>query len=145
MYLFPLLNQKLSVLASCCQSNRSESDMPGSQAANEPLTKGLLHPSLKEEKRNPRKKQLIQSVSSCFINVNCPGCYKITTVPSQSQWFSVRAVHLCAASLPEERPNSQKVVPLEESKSSDPSRFMNLCFVTENRITDSVILVNLLR
>ncbi|XP_023083294.1 40S ribosomal protein S27-like [Piliocolobus tephrosceles] len=40
-----------------------------------PLAKDLLHPSPEEEK----------SPNSCFMDVKCPGCYKITTVFSYAQ------------------------------------------------------------
>ncbi|XP_032354286.1 40S ribosomal protein S27-like [Camelus ferus] len=50
-----------------------------------PLARDLLHPSLEEEKKKHKKKQLFQSPNSFFKNVECPGCYKITTVFSQAQ------------------------------------------------------------
>ena len=45
-----------------------------------PLAKDLLHPSPEEEKRKHKKKRLVQSPNSYFMDVKCPGCYKITTV-----------------------------------------------------------------
>ncbi|KAM4866346.1 small ribosomal subunit protein eS27-like [Thomomys bottae] len=42
--------------------------------------KNLLYPS-PEEKR----KHLVQSPNSYFMDVKCPGCYKITTVFSHAQ------------------------------------------------------------
>ncbi|XP_014440085.1 40S ribosomal protein S27-like [Tupaia chinensis] len=47
--------------------------------------KDLLHPSPEEEKRNHKKKHLMQSPNSYFMDVKCPGCYKITTVFSHAQ------------------------------------------------------------
>nr|XP_056703225.1 40S ribosomal protein S27-like [Euleptes europaea] len=47
-----------------------------------PLAKDLLHPS-PEEKREHKKKCLVQS--PYFMDVKCPGCYKITTVFSHAQ------------------------------------------------------------
>ena len=44
-----------------------------------PLAKDLLHPSLDEERRKHKKKRLVQSPNSFFMDVKCPGCYKITT------------------------------------------------------------------
>lgn len=44
-----------------------------------PLAKDLLHPSLEEERRKHKKKRLVQSPNSYFMDVKCPGCYKITT------------------------------------------------------------------
>ncbi|MBN3301418.1 RS27L protein, partial [Amia calva] len=49
------------------------------------LAKDLLHPSLEEEKRQHKKKRLVQSPNSYFMDVKCPGCYKITTVFSHAQ------------------------------------------------------------
>ncbi|XP_012974684.1 40S ribosomal protein S27-like [Mesocricetus auratus] len=49
-----------------------------------PLTKDLLHPSQEEEKRKHKKKRLVQSPSSYFIHVKCPGCYKVTMVFSHA-------------------------------------------------------------
>uniref|UniRef100_A0ABM5F463 40S ribosomal protein S27 n=1 Tax=Pogona vitticeps TaxID=103695 RepID=A0ABM5F463_9SAUR len=53
--------------------------------ANMPLAKDLLHPSPEEEKRKHKKKRLVQSPNSYFMDVKCPGCYKITTVFSHAQ------------------------------------------------------------
>ncbi|XP_011364768.2 40S ribosomal protein S27 [Pteropus vampyrus] len=52
---------------------------------NMPLAKDLLHPSPEEEKRKHKKKRLVQSPNSYFMDVKCPGCYKITTVFSHAQ------------------------------------------------------------
>uniref|UniRef100_A0A672IT75 40S ribosomal protein S27 n=1 Tax=Salarias fasciatus TaxID=181472 RepID=A0A672IT75_SALFA len=49
------------------------------------LAKDLLHPSPEEEKRRHKKKRLVQSPNSYFMDVKCPGCYKITTVFSHAQ------------------------------------------------------------
>ncbi|XP_062925208.1 small ribosomal subunit protein eS27-like [Mobula hypostoma] len=49
------------------------------------MAKDLLHPPPEEEKRKHKKKPLVQSPSSCFMDVKCPGCYKITTVFSHAQ------------------------------------------------------------
>nr|XP_055097934.1 40S ribosomal protein S27-like [Symphalangus syndactylus] len=54
------------------------------KAWNTPLTKDLLHAS-PEEKRKHKKKRLVQSPNSYFMDVKCPGCYKITTVFSHAQ------------------------------------------------------------
>ncbi|XP_062357681.1 ribosomal protein eS27-like [Cinclus cinclus] len=57
----------------------------GGPAADMPLAKDLVHPSLEDEKRNHKKKRLVQSPNSYFMDVKCPGCYKITTVFSHAQ------------------------------------------------------------
>jgi len=44
-----------------------------------PLARDLLHPSIEEERRKHKKKRLVQSPNSYFMDVKCPGCYKITT------------------------------------------------------------------
>ncbi|KAI3361066.1 hypothetical protein L3Q82_013262 [Scortum barcoo] len=49
------------------------------------LAKDLLHPSPELEKRRHKKKRLVQSPNSYFMDVKCPGCYKITTVFSHAQ------------------------------------------------------------
>uniref|UniRef100_A0A8I3Q6C9 40S ribosomal protein S27-like n=2 Tax=Canis lupus TaxID=9612 RepID=A0A8I3Q6C9_CANLF len=43
-----------------------------------PLVKDLLHSS-PEEKRKHKKKHLVQTPNSYFMDMKCPGCYKITT------------------------------------------------------------------
>ncbi|XP_018108367.1 40S ribosomal protein S27 isoform X1 [Xenopus laevis] len=49
------------------------------------LAKDLLLPPSEEEKRRHKKKRLVQSPNSYFMDVKCPGCYKITTVFSHAQ------------------------------------------------------------
>nr|XP_060166118.1 small ribosomal subunit protein eS27-like [Globicephala melas] len=56
----------------------------GGAAKNVPLAKDPLHPS-PEEKRKHKKKHLVQSPNSCFMDVKYPGCYKITTIFSHAQ------------------------------------------------------------
>merc|ERR1711878_131546 len=50
-----------------------------------PLAKDLLHPRPEDEKRKHKLKRLLQHPNSYFMDVNCPGCYKITTVFSHAQ------------------------------------------------------------
>merc|ERR1712004_904584 len=50
-----------------------------------PLAKDLLHPRPEDEKRKCKLKRLVQSPNSYFMDVKCPGCYKITTVFSRAQ------------------------------------------------------------
>ncbi|CAF0715850.1 unnamed protein product [Adineta steineri] len=50
-----------------------------------PLATDLLHPSIDKERRKHKKKRLVQSPNSYFMDVKCPGCYKITTVFSHAQ------------------------------------------------------------
>uniref|UniRef100_A0A673GQI1 40S ribosomal protein S27 n=1 Tax=Sinocyclocheilus rhinocerous TaxID=307959 RepID=A0A673GQI1_9TELE len=81
-YFLPLLSSPvqmrhvfpLTPLFGCCSS-----------VANMPLAKDLLHPTPEEEKRSHKKKRLVQSPNSYFMDVKCPGCYKITTVFSHAQ------------------------------------------------------------
>uniref|UniRef100_T2MBC2 40S ribosomal protein S27 n=1 Tax=Hydra vulgaris TaxID=6087 RepID=T2MBC2_HYDVU len=49
------------------------------------LFKDLLHPSLEEERRKHKFSRLVPSPNSYFMDVKCPGCYKITTVFSHAQ------------------------------------------------------------
>ncbi|XP_074043448.1 small ribosomal subunit protein eS27-like [Macrotis lagotis] len=50
-----------------------------------PLAKDLLHPSPEEEKWKHKKKCLVQSPNSYFMDIKCPGCHKITMVFSHTQ------------------------------------------------------------
>ena len=43
-----------------------------------PLSKDLLHPTPEEEKRSHKLKRLVQSPNSYFMDVKCPGCYKVS-------------------------------------------------------------------
>uniref|UniRef100_A0A8C5YM28 40S ribosomal protein S27-like n=1 Tax=Marmota marmota marmota TaxID=9994 RepID=A0A8C5YM28_MARMA len=78
-----------------------------------PLAKDLLHPSPEKEKRKHKKKRLVQSPNSHFMDVKCPGRSNVTTVFSQA-----RTVVLCVgcslfpASLWEGKQGLQKGVPL---------------------------------
>uniref|UniRef100_A0A4X2LH40 40S ribosomal protein S27 n=2 Tax=Vombatus ursinus TaxID=29139 RepID=A0A4X2LH40_VOMUR len=56
-----------------------------SRSADMPLARDLVHPSLEDEKKKHKKKRLVQSPNSYFMDVKCPGCYKITTVFSHAQ------------------------------------------------------------
>uniref|UniRef100_A0A8C8HWH2 40S ribosomal protein S27 n=1 Tax=Oncorhynchus tshawytscha TaxID=74940 RepID=A0A8C8HWH2_ONCTS len=49
------------------------------------LTKDLMHPTLEAERQRHKKKRLVQSPNSYFMDVKCPGCYRITTVFSHAQ------------------------------------------------------------
>ncbi|EPQ08755.1 40S ribosomal protein S27-like [Myotis lucifugus] len=49
-----------------------------------PLAKELLHPS-PEEKRKHKQQRLVQSPSSYFMAVKCPGCYKTTAICSHTR------------------------------------------------------------
>uniref|UniRef100_A0A452TSU1 40S ribosomal protein S27-like n=2 Tax=Ursus TaxID=9639 RepID=A0A452TSU1_URSMA len=55
-----------------------------------PLVKDLLYPSLEEEKRKHKKKHLVQSLNSSFMDVKYLGCYKITPVFSHAQTVVLR-------------------------------------------------------
>ncbi|XP_055405924.1 40S ribosomal protein S27-like [Bubalus kerabau] len=59
-----------------------------------PLAKDLLQPS-PEEKSKHRKKHLVQSPSSYFMDVKCPGCYSVTTIFSHAETV-VLCVGCCA-------------------------------------------------
>ncbi|XP_037530599.1 40S ribosomal protein S27-like [Nematolebias whitei] len=49
-----------------------------------PLAKDLLHPSLAEEMRKHKKKRLVQSPNSFFMDVKCAVCFRITTIFSHA-------------------------------------------------------------
>ncbi|CAM4610303.1 unnamed protein product [Lepidochelys olivacea] len=82
-----------------------------------PLDRDIAHPSLEEEKRKHKKKRLVQSPNSYFMDVKCP--VDATRSPQCSamlrQWFCALGAQLCCASLLEERPGLQKAAHLEES------------------------------
>ncbi|VVC90110.1 unnamed protein product [Leptidea sinapis] len=50
-----------------------------------PLAVDLLHPSPASERRKHKLKRLVPHPNSYFMDVKCPGCYKITTVFSHAQ------------------------------------------------------------
>ncbi|MGH0189628.1 UNVERIFIED_CONTAM: hypothetical protein FKN15_036942 [Acipenser sinensis] len=50
-----------------------------------PLAKDLMHPLAEVERQKHKKKRLVQSPNSYFMDVKCPGCYRITTVFSHAQ------------------------------------------------------------
>ncbi|CAJ0562689.1 unnamed protein product, partial [Mesorhabditis spiculigera] len=50
-----------------------------------PLARDLLHPDPAEERQRHKLKRLVQHPNSFFMDVKCPGCYKITTVFSHAQ------------------------------------------------------------
>lgn len=50
-----------------------------------PLFTDLLHPSVEDEARRHKFDRLVPSPNSYFMDVKCPGCYKITTVFSHAQ------------------------------------------------------------
>merc|ERR1711934_1208675 len=50
-----------------------------------PLAKELLLPLAKDEQRKHKLKRLVQHPNSYFMDVKCPGCYRITTVFSHAQ------------------------------------------------------------
>merc|ERR1711973_685576 len=52
---------------------------------NMPLFADLSHPSVEEEKKIHKFSRLVPSPNSYFMDVKCPGCYKITTVFSHAQ------------------------------------------------------------
>lgn len=45
----------------------------------------LLHPTAAAEATMHKKKRLVQSPNSFFMDVKCPGCFTITTVFSHAQ------------------------------------------------------------
>lgn len=50
-----------------------------------PLARDLLHPKPEDERRKHKKKRLVQHPNSFFMDIKCPGCYKIRTVFSHAQ------------------------------------------------------------
>merc|ERR1712126_476192 len=81
---FYLLNKSPCNLRNFFIRNSSQA-RPNRQRRTMPLAKDLLHPSIEEEKGKCKLKRLVQSPNSYFMDVKCPGCYKITTVFSHAQ------------------------------------------------------------
>ena len=50
-----------------------------------PIAKDMLYPRPDDEMRRHKLKRLVQHPNSYFMDVKCPGCYKITTVFSHAQ------------------------------------------------------------
>lgn len=50
-----------------------------------PLAIDLCNPSLASQKAKHKKKRLVQSPNSYFMDVKCSSCYKIKTVFSHAQ------------------------------------------------------------
>ncbi|XP_072933396.1 small ribosomal subunit protein eS27 [Epargyreus clarus] len=55
------------------------------KAVTMPLAIDLLHPTPVSERRKHKLKRLVPHPNSYFMDVKCPGCYKITTVFSHAQ------------------------------------------------------------
>ncbi|TEA42581.1 hypothetical protein DBR06_SOUSAS1610069, partial [Sousa chinensis] len=92
-----------------------------------------------------KKKRLVQSTNSYFMDVKCPGCYKITTVFSCAQTVVLYvgcSTVLCRPTGGKAR--STEGCHLEESNTNVPHNFLNLCSIAESLIS-SVIPVNLPR
>ncbi|KAK6058982.1 Ribosomal protein S27 [Cooperia oncophora] len=49
-----------------------------------PLAIDLLHPDPETERQRHKLKRLVQHPNSYFMDVKCPGCFKITTVFSHA-------------------------------------------------------------
>ncbi|KAG2463210.1 RS27 protein, partial [Polypterus senegalus] len=56
----------------------------GLKHAKMPLAKDLLHPSPEEEKRKHKKKRLVQSPNSYFMDVKCPGKLEETSLTASN-------------------------------------------------------------
>eukprot|EP00020_Sapocribrum_chincoteaguense_P003624 CAMPEP_0170742322 /NCGR_PEP_ID=MMETSP0437-20130122/6683_1 /TAXON_ID=0 /ORGANISM="Sexangularia sp." /LENGTH=84 /DNA_ID=CAMNT_0011080937 /DNA_START=143 /DNA_END=397 /DNA_ORIENTATION=+ len=56
-----------------------------------PVVEDYLNPDPKREALRHKKKRLVASPNSYFMDVKCPGCFQITTVFSHAQ-----SVVLCA-------------------------------------------------
>ncbi|KAJ1073897.1 hypothetical protein K5549_007135 [Capra hircus] len=79
-----------------------------------------------EEKSKHRKKQLVRSPSSYFMDVKCPGCFSVTTVFSHAETVVLRVgccAVLCQAT--GGRASLQKNVPSDEAALKVPCVKMN--------------------
>ncbi|CAD5231412.1 unnamed protein product [Bursaphelenchus xylophilus] len=64
---------------------RSISWLLANHSLKMPLARDLLHPDPEKERQKHKLKRLVQHPNSFFMDVKCPGCYKITTVFSHAQ------------------------------------------------------------
>ncbi|XP_054038749.1 40S ribosomal protein S27 isoform X2 [Rissa tridactyla] len=62
-----------------------------------PLAKDLLHPSPEEEKRKHKKKRLVQSPNSYFMDVKCPALSLSPQVVTRSRRCSATLRPSCCA------------------------------------------------
>merc|ERR1739838_983962 len=86
-----------------------------------PLSQDLLHPSAAEEQRKHKKKRLAPSPNSFFMDVKCPGCFKITTAFSHPrQLLSAPDVQLSSAHHVVEKLRSPKVALSDPSLADKP-------------------------
>merc|ERR1712079_174742 len=59
--------------------------------AEMPLAVDLLQPNVRAERRRHKLKRLVQHPNSYFMDVKCPGCYRITTLFSHAHTVVVCA------------------------------------------------------
>ncbi|XP_050542555.1 40S ribosomal protein S27-like [Daktulosphaira vitifoliae] len=50
-----------------------------------PLAKSILHPTVNDDQQCHKLKRLVPRPNSYFMDIKCPGCYKIKTVFSHIQ------------------------------------------------------------
>ncbi|GBP38838.1 40S ribosomal protein S27 [Eumeta japonica] len=67
------------------QIDLDEKESRRTEKMNMKLAVDLLHPSPASERRKHKLKRLVPHPNSYFMDVKCPGCYKITTVFSHAQ------------------------------------------------------------
>ncbi|XP_036994271.2 40S ribosomal protein S27-like [Artibeus jamaicensis] len=107
-----------------------------------PLARDLVHPSLREEKKKHRSKQLLQSPNPHFTDVKCPGCYQSATAFSHAQTAVLCAgdsVALC-------QPMGGKVRDSEwcsfrERNTHDPHKPPQLVFESGSNVSNASLLV----
>merc|ERR1712223_1602387 len=61
------------------------------KVAEMPLAVDLLQPNVRAERRRHKLKRLVQHPNSYFMDVKCPGCYRITTLFSHANTVVVCA------------------------------------------------------
>ncbi|XP_058870883.1 small ribosomal subunit protein eS27-like isoform X1 [Acipenser ruthenus] len=83
----PFSNNRLDFVLSECELDRKRSKQKVNylKETTMPLAKDLMHPLAEVERQKHKKKRLVQSPNSYFMDVKCPGCYRITTVFSHAQ------------------------------------------------------------
>jgi small subunit ribosomal protein S27e len=80
-------HRPVSKLSSLVNTEKSEASPNALREINMVLQNDidLLNPPAELEKKKHKKKRLVQSPNSFFMDVKCQGCFSITTVFSHSQ------------------------------------------------------------
>ena len=108
--LCPSSNKRLCGHGKECKTASCSDDLPWRTG---PSAKGLLHPPSEDKRKH--KKCLVQSPSSYFLDVRCPGCYKITMCSDTCKVVLCVGCSTVLCQPTEDRQGSQKDTPSDGS------------------------------